>query len=1273
MPKIFYWQDVIGNGERFKPYQTEINQLIAGEYVALSLEKLNRASRTPIYSIRINVDKRILFTTYHGKICLLDVVLNHDYHKSRFLKYPAILNAFLNRLSEHLLVSDAELHLSGVEGEDFVRHEGIEGVPMERGNAEPVALYHYQKQMIEFSETQDNVLCSKLPLVITGPAGSGKSCVAMSMLTNYVREHMDDASAFPIVYAARSPHLVAFMQKMWRDNLTDVLLPEHVDIQFKTITDLFIEQALHGWELAEDSNFSIWYAEHLTHIKSHKKLRDRTSPTFDESKDDVWREFRVISGGFDEAEYIRLGEGQSTVPVDRREFIFDCYKAYISYLAKHRLIQPELANLFESNHKLAIIDEAQDLSYGQLSQLNNMASEKIVYMLGEQQILFDGLSRLAYLKQHFHRLRQTLNIMQLSGTYRSAQRILDVANIIIGFKYQATGGATDKGEITDLRTAGDMEGVVGETLWLSSKNTDGLAYLRDQAEAANLAVISWSERGTSEARTVINTPLVFTPEQVKGLEYDTIILWDPFASEDCSKACKKLRIPADGASMASGAGHLAKNGESDVSFLPYFNALITAITRARKKLFIVHSGSLHTIEPMVYDLSTVFTSLKDGSTHKKGTGVPGVPALEAGASPSSREINDHWLKQAGTLISQGLEPQAREIIITKLGMGDAFYERYAEINRVTTSSKEDTKASIVASIAPKREPKKGMHAAAISRSKSKLLTLDEIIREERRGKLQSFRKFNLLKSHLEEDPSCITNSYVRLWLKESLSINNPTAVEQTLLYWFVSTEAGRAALMFIVSNSEPNNDLLQSIPLKAWGRKASTGRKSDNLVLLHLLVTSNLGCDILYQLLTIHPNITGKIQDYAWKTTPTTGDKVNISTLLELQLNPYGKKIIRLLKSNIKYKSIITICETDSIEDKVFYHINSFNSSSTEVRIMASLEIMNLSINIENKIKIAAIDEALEGLVKLLDDPVDTVRINASKTLEFISIIEKNHKIIANTEGALEGLVKLLNDSNTSVIENAIGTFMSISMCTENEEKIAGIAGALEAFSLLLHNSNARIKEYAAGTLMNLGCNNLIAEKISGIDGILEILVKLLRDYDVKVKACALGALRNLSIDNEENSLNIASIEGALEDIVKLLRYPHEDIKEYSTECLMYLAYDEENQEKIAKIEGSLESLVLLLNDYDTQTKECANFALTLLARNNTANQVKITSLVELLLDSDTKAIWYQAISRPSSPTSVAPASELSLANVGRAGFFSGNSNIESERPPVTSMELLHD
>ncbi len=94
MAKIYYWRDVVGDLEPFRAYQDQIDQLLAGDYKALHLERLQGSKKHPVYSIRVNSERgtRLLFTVVDGKICMLEVVLNHDYHKSRFLGRGGLLS-----------------------------------------------------------------------------------------------------------------------------------------------------------------------------------------------------------------------------------------------------------------------------------------------------------------------------------------------------------------------------------------------------------------------------------------------------------------------------------------------------------------------------------------------------------------------------------------------------------------------------------------------------------------------------------------------------------------------------------------------------------------------------------------------------------------------------------------------------------------------------------------------------------------------------------------------------------------------------------------------------------------------------------------------------------------------------------------------------------------------------------------------------------------------------------------------------------------------------
>ena len=81
MNSIYYWRDIYGDLE----HMDTIYRLFQGERAGLHFERLRHDGPLPIYSIRLNLADRLLFTTFQDSLCLLDVVFNRDYHKSRFL------------------------------------------------------------------------------------------------------------------------------------------------------------------------------------------------------------------------------------------------------------------------------------------------------------------------------------------------------------------------------------------------------------------------------------------------------------------------------------------------------------------------------------------------------------------------------------------------------------------------------------------------------------------------------------------------------------------------------------------------------------------------------------------------------------------------------------------------------------------------------------------------------------------------------------------------------------------------------------------------------------------------------------------------------------------------------------------------------------------------------------------------------------------------------------------------------------------------------------
>ncbi|STX49682.1 Uncharacterised protein [Legionella hackeliae] len=98
MSDIYYWREIVGKEDLLSTFKTEIEQLLSGDYKSLDLEELQGVKGVTIFSIRVNRETRLLFTTHQGKLCLLDPVYNHDYHKNRYIRNPGLLKTFLGKL-----------------------------------------------------------------------------------------------------------------------------------------------------------------------------------------------------------------------------------------------------------------------------------------------------------------------------------------------------------------------------------------------------------------------------------------------------------------------------------------------------------------------------------------------------------------------------------------------------------------------------------------------------------------------------------------------------------------------------------------------------------------------------------------------------------------------------------------------------------------------------------------------------------------------------------------------------------------------------------------------------------------------------------------------------------------------------------------------------------------------------------------------------------------------------------------------------------------------
>lgn len=613
--KVLFWRDAIVNITKFnEEYSGTIVKLIQGDYKSLHLEKLRVNSITPIFSIRHSASTRILFTTHQGQICILEVILNHDYHKSRYLRNRHCLQNTLEKLNPNSSIAT-----------EAPTDEELSELPCADGTDKEIILknFDFQEHFIELSEDQENTLRTTFPFVLHGPAGSGKTTLAIALLQNLVR-----LDKVPAIYVTQSERLKNHVERLWRE-----LQPEPVGVTFLTYQDFLVRILnVERENLTQANDFSSWFTGLRHEMKTHLKKLGINEKT-------LHQEFRILSALINTPDtYLKLGKKQSLVEIEHRAEIIDLFRLYQKTLGTQISAEFSCVVRDASEEYHVIADEAQDFSFAQLNTLLNFSGPRAAILLGDHQTLHDGTSRHAYIKQYFFDAKLKTSLLSthcLANTYRCPGHVNLLANQLINFKYQATGGKLDKLEVTRMDMDREKSGMV-EWIDASSEILDSIQQHHFQTPCA---IIDFEQ----SSNTRFHTELHFNAIQCKGLEFDTVILWNPFLNLDAmNAACQNQSAAA----IQENADHLS-----------YFNQIITAVTRSKKRLVIVHAKNAIRPHPFIEALKNLCVETKHF--------IEDVTVFSKTA----------WFDQILILLNQGLDEQALAIFKTRLNGHDEEFEK----------------------------------------------------------------------------------------------------------------------------------------------------------------------------------------------------------------------------------------------------------------------------------------------------------------------------------------------------------------------------------------------------------------------------------------------------------------------------------------------------------------------------------------------------------------------------------------------------------------------
>ena len=254
-----------------KQFAKVVEYLKAGDFKSADVKKM---TGSPYYRAKLDDTHRLLFqfAQYNGNtyLLLLEVILNHNYDKSRFLRGAAIDESKLQPLTQAQKVAQDDV------------------LPLVHLNAK-AKHFHILDKILSFDDTQARILTTPLPIIIIGSAGSGKTALTLEKLKQLPGK---------VLYVTLSAYLV--------ENSRNLYYSHYYDNDAQEVDFLSFAEYLQTIEIPPGKEigfreFGFWIAKY----KQAYKIKD-TYKLFEEFKG-------VITGSvidkpyLTEAEYLNLG------------------------------------------------------------------------------------------------------------------------------------------------------------------------------------------------------------------------------------------------------------------------------------------------------------------------------------------------------------------------------------------------------------------------------------------------------------------------------------------------------------------------------------------------------------------------------------------------------------------------------------------------------------------------------------------------------------------------------------------------------------------------------------------------------------------------------------------------------------------------------------------------------------------------------------------------------------------------------------------------------
>ncbi len=446
-----------------------------------------------------------------------------------------------------------------------------------------------------------------------------------------------------------------------------------------------------GWVINPD--YDAWKKRHLTtrseaidfiktRLSQLKKQKCKNSANQGQddisqySPEDIYREMVLNSATLnavltnnDPQAYLTLGERESIISPSNsaaRQQLIEIYRLYHEN-QQNKIHLPFYSLTYSEDEKYndVVFDEAQSASSAVIHNMKNAAQTRFVAMMDTNQQLNERLSVRSKIKKLLQlsdaeerQGKQFIHIL-LTRNYRTPSEIIRFINPLLALKNHLLGGVGDKEEYTQVMEPDDtwkMENPRGPATIEFCEDTS--AHRQEITSSDFVVVVFVPENLQSDPKSLkayfdalrveYGTSMVFTPEQIKGLEFKTVLIHGAF---DDPRVCAINRAIQAADNLApetvlTQTQHRAARQVDHADVIAtWFNTFYVCATRATQKIIIqAKNVNSHQRELPIqtflrrYAQQATATSFADQQHAATNVAIENSATIDAGAAASSSSL-----------------------------------------------------------------------------------------------------------------------------------------------------------------------------------------------------------------------------------------------------------------------------------------------------------------------------------------------------------------------------------------------------------------------------------------------------------------------------------------------------------------------------------------------------------------------------------------------------------------------------------------------------------